>query len=68
MAVTELVPAYYHVFKLPKVKARFPFEKLPYWQGSGHKKKVSGQTQRGKIEAYLCMLQESSNYRMCEQA
>ena len=27
MVVTELVPAYYHVFKLPVVKARFPFEK-----------------------------------------
>ena len=28
MAVTELVPAYYHVFKLPVVKVRFLFEKL----------------------------------------
>ena len=28
MAVTELVTAYYHVFKLPVVLARFPFEKL----------------------------------------
>ncbi len=57
--VTDSVPAYYHVFKLPEVLV-FLSKNRHIGKAVGTKN-VSGWTQRGKNEAYLCVSQESSN-------